>query len=67
MAEPEAVEGDHPKETRRSPLKPSGSRIDRNSMLYTRLIPVVLGALALLTVALIIVAAGVLIGVIPFR
>ncbi len=36
-------------------------------MFYTRVLPVILGALAVLTVALIVVAAGVLIGVIPFR
>jgi hypothetical protein len=67
MAEPETVDDDRPKEPGRSPLKPSGSRIQSDSMLYTRLVPIILGALAVITVALIIVAAGILIGVIPFR
>lgn len=67
MAEPEMVGDERPQPPRRSLLKPSGSRIENDSMLYTRVLPVVLGALAVLTVALIVVAAGVLIGVIPFR
>jgi len=67
MAEPETVDEDRPKQPGRSLLKPSGSRIQSDSMFYTRVLPVILGALAVLTVALIVVAAGVLIGVIPFR
>ena len=68
MAEPEVVDPGHPeKQPRQSPLKPGGSRIESGSMFYTRLIPIVLGAFTLITIALIVVAAGVLIGVIPFR
>jgi hypothetical protein len=68
MTDPEVVDPGHPeKQPRRSSLKPAGSRIESGSMFYTRLIPIILGVLALLTVALIVVAAGVLIGVIPFR
>jgi hypothetical protein len=67
MAEPETVGDERPQPPHQPRLKPSGSRIENDSMLYTRVLPVVLGALAVLTVALIVVAAGVLIGVIPFR
>jgi hypothetical protein len=68
MADPQVVDpGRSEKQTRRSTFKPAGSRIDSGSLFYTRLIPVILGALALITIALIVVAAGVLIGVIPFR
>jgi hypothetical protein len=67
MAETETVGDDRSQQPRRSPLKPSGSRIQGGSLLYTRLLPVILGALTVLTIALIVVAAGVLIGVIPFR
>jgi len=68
MAKPKVVDRNRPKdEPQRSSLKPSGSRIQGDSIFYTRLLPVVLGALAVMTVVLIIVAAGVLVGVIPFR
>jgi hypothetical protein len=67
MPEPETVDNDRPQRLRQSRLKPSGSRIQSDSFFYTRLIPFILGALALLTVALIVVAAGVLLGVVPFR
>jgi hypothetical protein len=67
MAKPEVVERDRPKQSHQSLLKPSGSRIKSDSVLYSRLIPVVLGVLALLTIALIAVAAGVLLGIVPFR
>jgi hypothetical protein len=68
MADPEEVDSGHSEKPPRRPLlKPAGSRIEGGSMFYTRLIPIILGALALLTIALIVIAAGVLIGVIPFR
>lgn len=67
MAEPEVADPGRPKEPRRFVLKPSSSRIEGGSTFYTRLMPVILAILALITIALIVVAAGVLIGVIPFR
>jgi len=68
MTEPEMVDLGRPKqEVRRTPLKPSASRIESDSVFYTRLVPVILGALALMTIVLIVIAAGVLIGVVPFR
>ena len=68
MVEPKTVDHSRPKdEPQRSSLKPSGSRIQGVSIFYTRLLPVILGALAVMTVLLIIIAAGVLVGVIPFR
>jgi hypothetical protein len=67
MPEPDKVEAGRSEGSRRSTLKPSSSRIESSSLFYTRLVPIILGALALLTIALIVVAAGVLIGIIPFR
>ena len=68
MVKPKVVDRNHPKdEPQRASLKPSGSRIQGDSIFYTRVLPVILGALAVMTVLLIIIAAGVLVGVIPFR
>lgn len=47
--------------------KSAGSRIASGSALYTRVLPVVILAMAILTAVLILFAAGVLLGVVPFR
>jgi hypothetical protein len=44
-----------------------GSRIPAGSIFYTRILPVVLVALAVVTLALIVVAAGVVLGIVPYR
>lgn len=68
MTEPEVVDTGRPKEeTHRPIIKPGTSRIESGSVFYTHLVPVILGALALITIVLIVIAAGVLIGVIPFQ
>lgn len=43
------------------------SRIPPGSVLYRRVLPVCLAVMAVLTLALIAVAAGVLLGVVPWR
>ncbi len=48
-------------------VKPSGSRIPERSQFYTRWMPALIIALGVLMVLLIIVAAGVLLGFVPFR
>lgn len=48
-------------------IKPSGSHIPKNHMLYERLLPASIIVLAVLMTALIIFAAGVLLGLIPFN
>ena len=48
-------------------LKPPGSRIPRNHVLFERLIPASILIMSLLMAALIIFAAGVLLGLIPFN
>ncbi len=50
-----------------SRLKPSGSRVPEDSFFYTKLIPVLIITLGVIMVALIILAAGVLLGFVPFR
>jgi hypothetical protein len=47
--------------------KSSGSRISSGSPLYTRVLPVLILAMGVLTVALILLAAGVILGIVPFR
>jgi hypothetical protein len=47
--------------------KSSGSRISSGSPLYTRVLPIVILALGVLTAALILFAAGVILGIVPFR
>lgn len=47
--------------------KAAGSRISTGSSLYTRVLPVVILVMGLLTAALILFAAGVLLGIVPFR
>lgn len=46
------------------PAPASSRRMPKNSVLYDKLVPIVLMALGLITVTLIVVAAGVLFGVI---
>ncbi len=48
-------------------LKPGGSRIPEGSRLYGRLLPALIVGLGVLMVVLIVVAAGVLLGFVPFR
>jgi hypothetical protein len=48
-------------------LKPAGSRIPQGSRLYGRLLPALIVGLGALMILLIIVAAGVLLGFVPFR
>ncbi len=47
--------------------KAVGSRISEGSFFYTRLLPVLIVAMGVLTAGLVIFAAGVLLGLIPFR
>ena len=47
--------------------KSSGSRISSGSPLYTRVLPIVILAMGVLTAALILFAAGVILGIVPFR
>lgn len=53
--------------TDRPRLKPGGSRIQAGSALYGRLLPALIVGMGVLMVVLIIVAAGVLLGFVPFR
>ncbi len=53
--------------TGRPRLKPGGSRIQEGSALYGRLLPSLIIGMGVLMVVLIIVAAGVLLGFVPFR
>lgn len=48
-------------------LKPAGSRIQARSALYGRLLPSLIIGMGVLMVVLIVVAAGVLLGFVPFR
>lgn len=43
------------------------SHMPPNSVLYERIIPIALGGMGILTVILILFAAGVLLGLVPFR
>jgi hypothetical protein len=45
----------------------STSRIPRDSVLYGRLVPILLSLLGLATAAMILFALGVFVGLIPFR
>jgi len=47
--------------------KTSGSRISSGSPLYTRVLPILILAMGVLTAALILFAAGVILGIVPFR
>ncbi len=49
-----------------SRIKPPGSRIPNNHVLYERLLPVSILVMTIIMTALIIFAAGVLLGLIPF-
>ncbi len=46
---------------------PARSRIPADSVFYSKVIPAILLALALATVVFILIAAGVLLGWVPFR
>ena len=48
-------------------LKPSGSRIPANHVLYERLLPVSIIFMTIIMGGLILFAAGVLLGLIPFN
>lgn len=48
-------------------LGPGQNRMPANSVFYNRVIPVILVGLAVFTILFIAVAAGVLLGVVPFR
>jgi hypothetical protein len=52
--------------TRSGLIKPSSSRIPENHMLYKRLLPISILVMTIIMMALIVFAAGVLFGVIPF-
>jgi hypothetical protein len=54
-------------EERRGRGEEGGSRIPARSFFYTRIAPVILVVLAVVTLALIAVAAGVLLGIVPYR
>lgn len=47
--------------------KPASSRMPAGSHIYTRVLPVLILVLALVMVGLILVAAGVVWGIVPFR
>ena len=47
--------------------RPVGSRTPRGSMLYGRVLPVLIVFMAVVTVILILFAVGVLVGVVPFQ
>ncbi|MBI3912643.1 MAG: hypothetical protein HY327_00385 [Chloroflexi bacterium] len=53
--------GDSPRRTRRT------RRIPNQSLFYERVLPIILIALALATAAMIVVAAGVLLGFVHYR
>ena len=54
-------------QTHRPRLKPGGSRIQAGSAIYGRLLPALIIGMGVLMVVLIVVAAGVLLGFVPFR
>ncbi len=54
-------------EDRGRPIVRGTSRMPDDSVLFERVIPVVLAGLGILTVVLILFAAGVLLGIVPFR
>lgn len=54
-------------ENERSKPRNSPSRIRADSLFYTRVVPILLIAMGVITATLILLAAGVLIGVVPFR
>jgi hypothetical protein len=51
------------------PKKPGrdASRMPENSVFFDKIVPVVLIGLAVVTVVVILIAAGVLLGIVPFR
>lgn len=50
-----------------SRIKPTGARTPEGSAFYGRILPVVILAMGIITVALILIAAGVLVGLVPFH
>ncbi len=61
------VEVDPPKVPTLSRIKPSGSRIPRESLVFRRFLPALIVSMGVLTAILILVAVGVLLGIVPFR
>jgi hypothetical protein len=55
-----------PEDTPRKPSKTARSHAPENSTLFERVIPVLLVAMGVLTVLLILFAAGVLLGIVHF-
>ena len=49
------------------PKPPSPTRMPENSVFYEKVVPLVLVVLGIVTVALIVFALGVLVGVVPFQ
>lgn len=47
--------------------KPTGSRTPQGSAFYGRVLPILIVIMAIVTVALILFAVGVLVGLVPFR
>ncbi len=47
--------------------KSTNLHLASNSVLYTKLLPIVLAVLGVITILLIIVAAGIVVGFVPFR
>jgi hypothetical protein len=65
-----ALAKQRPEAARRHPIdavKPSESRVPDNSFLYRRALPILLILMGLVMLGLIVVAAGVLTGLIPFQ
>lgn len=47
--------------------QPGQNRMPAGSVFYDRIIPIVIAGLAICTIVIILIAAGVLLGVVPFR
>ena len=61
------AEGTDTPTSRRRRERRTGSRISQGSVFYTRVLPVLILAMGIVTAALILFAAGVVLGIIPFR
>ena len=48
-------------------VQPGQNRIPAGSVFYNRIIPIVIAGLAVCTIVFVLIAAGVLLGVVPFR
>lgn len=51
----------------RRQIRRGKSRVPEDSVFYNRVVPILLAGMAVLTVVLILVAAGVLLGFVPFQ